>query len=160
MEATLVDSRGDELVEHIQRSADYDNAVVKVLQELGAGTLRSDEWEKDGDLVLYRGCVYIPKDPQLHHNIICAHHDSVVTSHPGQWKMLELVSHNYWWLGISCYVASYVAGCNTCNHCKSFPMQKVRKLMPNQIPSHHWEVISVNMSECMQMDRLQWNFTR
>ena len=39
MEATLVDSRGDELVEHIQRSADYDDAVVKVLQELGAGTL-------------------------------------------------------------------------------------------------------------------------
>ncbi len=31
MEATLVDSRGDELVEHIRRSTDYDNAVVKAL---------------------------------------------------------------------------------------------------------------------------------
>ena len=30
-EATLVDSGGDELVEHIQRSMDYDNAVVKAL---------------------------------------------------------------------------------------------------------------------------------
>src|SRR5258705_7740786 len=30
-EATLVDSRGDELVECIQRSMDYDNAVVKAL---------------------------------------------------------------------------------------------------------------------------------
>src|SRR5258707_12379036 len=31
MEATLVDSRGDELVECIQRSTDYDNTVVKAL---------------------------------------------------------------------------------------------------------------------------------
>src|SRR5258708_30815252 len=30
-EATLVDSRGDELVERIQRSTDYDDAVVKAL---------------------------------------------------------------------------------------------------------------------------------
>src|SRR5258708_7126983 len=38
-EATLVDSRGNELVERIWRSTDYDDAVVKALQELGAGTL-------------------------------------------------------------------------------------------------------------------------
>jgi Integrase zinc binding domain len=64
--------------------------------------------------------VYVPKDPQLHHNIVHTHHDSVMTGHPGQWKTLELVSHNYWWPGISCYVASYVAGCNACNQCKQY----------------------------------------
>src|SRR5258707_7020822 len=68
----------------------------------------------------------------------------MVTGHPGWWKMLELVSHNYWWLGISHYVASYIAGCDACNCCKSFLTQKVGKLMPNQIPSCHWEVISVD----------------
>src|SRR5258707_7140053 len=93
---------------------------------------------------MYRGCVYIPREPQLRHDIVHAHHDTVVTGHPGQWKTLELVSCNYWWPGISHYVASYVAGCNTCNHCKSFPMQKVGKLTPNRIPTHHWEVISVD----------------
>src|SRR5260221_610542 len=94
-EATLVDSGGDELVECIQRSMDYDDAVVKALQELGAGMLRSDKWERDGDLVMYRGCVYVPKDPQLCHDIVHAHHDSVMTGHPGQWKTLDLASHNY-----------------------------------------------------------------
>src|SRR5258708_3061266 len=39
MEATLVDSGGDELVECIWRSMDYNDAVVKALRELGAGTL-------------------------------------------------------------------------------------------------------------------------
>src|SRR5258707_1057773 len=38
-EATLVDSGGNELVECIQRSTDYNDAVVKALQELGAGML-------------------------------------------------------------------------------------------------------------------------
>ena len=85
-----------------------------------------------------------PKDPQLHHDIVHAHHNSVVTSCPGQWKTLELVSCNYWWPGISCYVASYMAGCDACNCCKSFLMQKVGKLTPNWIPTHHWEVISVD----------------
>src|SRR5258708_7340937 len=71
-EAILVDSGGNELVECIWRSMDYDDTVVKVLQELGAGMLRSDEWERDRDLVTYRGCVYVPRDPQLHHDIIHA----------------------------------------------------------------------------------------
>ena len=58
--------------------------------------------------------------------------------------MLELVSRNYWWPGISHYIASYVAGCDACNRCKSFPTLKVGKLIPNRIPSHCWEVISVD----------------
>ena len=74
MEATLVDSGGDELVECIWRSTDYNDAVVKALRELGAGMLQSDEWERDGNLVMYRGRVYVPKDPQLHHDIVHAHH--------------------------------------------------------------------------------------
>ena len=103
-----------------------------------------DEWERDGDLVMYRGRMYVPKDPQLCHNIVHTHHDSMMTGHPGQWKTLELVSRNYWWPGISHYVASYVVGCDACNRCKSFPTLKVGKLIPNRIPSHHWEVISVD----------------
>src|SRR5258707_9530651 len=106
--------------------------------------LQLDEWERDRDLVMYRGHMYVPKDPQLCHDIVHTHHDSVMTSHPGQWKTLELVSHNYWWLGISCYVASYMAGCDVCNCCKSFLTQKVGKLTPNRIPTHCWEVISVD----------------
>src|SRR5258705_163873 len=121
-----------------------DHQNLAYFQELGAGMLQSDEWERDGDLVMYRGCMYVPKDPQLHHDIVHSHHDSMMTGHPGWWKTLELVSHNYWWLGISHYVASYVAGCNVCNCCKSFLMQKVGKLTPNRIPTHCWEVISVD----------------
>src|SRR5260221_14595402 len=59
--------------------------------------------------------------------------------------MLELVSRNYWWPGLSRYVARFVAGCDVCNQTKTFPMQKVGKLIPNKVPDQHWQVISVDI---------------
>src|SRR5260221_14470402 len=73
--------------------------------------LQSDKWERDRDLVMYRGHMYVPKDPQLHHDIVHTHHDSVMTSHPGQWKTLELVSCNYWWQGAMSATAASPSQC-------------------------------------------------
>ncbi len=59
--------------------------------------------------------------------------------------MLELVLWNYWWPGLSRYVAKFIAGCDACNQMKTFPTQKVGKLIPNKVPDQHWQVISVDM---------------
>src|SRR5260221_1190719 len=59
--------------------------------------------------------------------------------------MLELVSQNYWWHGLSRYVAKFIMGCDACNQTKTFPMQKVGKLIPNKVPDQCWQVISVDM---------------
>src|SRR5260221_3556047 len=96
-------------------------------------------------VVLYRGRVYILDNPQLHHDLVHVHHGATVTGHPGRWKTLELVSWDYWWPGLSRYVAKFVAGCNACNQTKTFPTQKVGKLIPNKVPDRHWQVISIDM---------------
>src|SRR5258707_14134996 len=96
-------------------------------------------------VVLYRGRVYILDNPQLHHDLVHVHHGATVTGHPRQWKMLELVSWNYWWPGLSRYVTKFITGCNACNQTKTFPTQKVGKLIPNKVPDRHWQVISVDM---------------
>src|SRR5260221_5920376 len=96
-------------------------------------------------VVLYRGRVYIPDNPQLCHDLVHAHHSTVVIGHPGHWKMLELVSQNYWWPGLSRYVAKFIAGCDTCNRTKTFLTQKVGKLIPNKVPAQCWQVITVDM---------------
>src|SRR5260221_10836517 len=59
--------------------------------------------------------------------------------------MLELVSQNYWWPGLSRYIAKFIAGCDACNQMKTFPTQKVGKLIPNKVPDRCWQVISVDM---------------
>src|SRR5260221_1580837 len=59
--------------------------------------------------------------------------------------MLELVSWNYWWPGLSRYVTKFIVGCDACNWTKTFPTQKVGKLIPNKVPDQHWQVISIDM---------------
>src|SRR5260221_7254255 len=91
------------------------------------------------------GRVYILDNPQLCHDLVHVHHSTIVTGHPGHWKMLELVSQNYWWPGLSRYIAKFVTGCDACNQTRTFLTQKVGKLIPNKVPDQCWQVISVDM---------------
>src|SRR5258706_15655538 len=109
------------------------------------GELHSNEWTCTEGVVLYRGKVYILDNPQLCHNLVHAHHSAIVARHPGCWKMLELLSWNYWWPGLSRDVTKFIAGCDACNRTKTFPTQKVGKLIPNKVPDQCWQVISVDM---------------
>src|SRR5258708_23798444 len=117
-EAVTLEGEEAIFMEWIQQSDQYDDPVVKALKALDVGELCSDEWMGAEGVVLYRGRVYILDDPQLHHDLVHAHHSATVAGHPGQWKMLELVSQNYWWPGLSRYVTKFVAGCDTCNRCR------------------------------------------
>ena len=74
-----------------------------------------------------------------------AHHDSTIAGHPGRWKTIELVSRNYWWPGMSRYIASYVKGCDRCNRTKTFPAKPVGKLVPTQIPTEIWQIVGVDL---------------
>ena len=70
-------------MEWIRQSDQYDDPVVKALKALDMGELRSDEWTRTEGVVLYRGRVYVPGDPQLRHDLVHAHHSTAVTGHPG-----------------------------------------------------------------------------
>src|SRR5258708_7939804 len=145
MEAITLEGEEAIFMEQIRQSAQFDDPVVKALKALDVGELCSDEWTCAEGVVLYRGKVYVPDNPQLHHNLVHAHHSATVAGHPGHWKTLELVSQNYWWPGLSRYIARFVTGCDACNQTKTFPTQKVGKLIPNKVPDRHWQVISVDM---------------
>src|SRR5258705_4182393 len=145
MEAVTLEGEEAIFMEQIQQSTQFDDPVVKALKALDVGELCSDEWTCAEGVVLYRGKVYVPDNPQLRHDLVHAHHSATVAGHPGRWKTLELVSWNYWWPGLSRYVAKFVTGCDACNWTKTFPTQKVGKLIPNKVPDRHWQVISVDM---------------
>jgi hypothetical protein len=143
----VLDMPVDSFLERIQNCKDRDEAVVKAFKELKrtSGLLQGTEWKEDGNLVTFNGRIYVPRDPQLRHDIVQAHHDSPIAGHPGRWKTLELVHRNYWWPGMSRYVSSYVKGCDKCNRTKIFPAAPAGKLMPNQIPERCWQVVTVDL---------------
>jgi transposase InsO family protein len=144
--AQLVPGEGDNFLNRVRDCTDRDEKVVKALKELGnTGNLRGEEWSEEDGLVLYRNKVYVPLDSKLRHDIVKAHHDTPLAGHPGRWKTTELVSRSYWWPGMGRYIAKYVRACDSCNRTKTFPASPVGKLLPNRIPNHKWQVISVDL---------------
>jgi len=47
---------------------------------------------------------------------------------------MELVTRNYWWLGVTKEVGKYVDGCDVCQRYKNQSEAPAGKLMPNVIP--------------------------
>jgi len=90
------------------------------------------------------GKVYIPKDDILRAEIIRLHHNTPVGGHGGQWKMVELVTQNFWWPGVTKEVKQYVEGCDSYQRNKNHTEQPAGKLMPNLIPKKPWTHISAD----------------
>jgi len=88
--------------------------------------------------------VYVPKDEKLRAEIIRLHHDTPIGGHGGQWKMVELITRNFWWPGVTKEVKRYVEGCNACQRNKNRTEQLAGKLMPNSIPEKPWTHISAD----------------
>jgi hypothetical protein len=138
----------DHFLERIRNTEDRDESVVKAIKELKNSAhsgVRNAEWEEEDGVVLFRGRLYVPLDAQLRHDIVAGHHDTPVVGHPGRWKTHELVGRNYWWPGMSRYVAQYVASCDKCNRTKSFPSKPAGNLLPNRVPDRRWQIITMDM---------------
>ena len=72
------------------------------------------------------------------------HHNSKVTGHPGCWKTLELVLHNYWWPQMSCYIGTYTSTCDMCLQNKPSCQAPMSELHPLPIPEDRWSVVLVD----------------
>ena len=57
---------------------------------------------------------------------------------------MELVTRNYWWLGITKEVKQYVEGCDQCQRMKNRGKKPVGKLRPNKILEKLWQHILVD----------------
>jgi len=67
-----------------------------------------------------------------------------VAGHPGHWKMLELVSRNYWWPQMSRYIGQYVSTYDLCLRTKLIRHALVGELHPLRIPDSRWDTLSVD----------------
>jgi len=74
--------------------------------------LRDKEWREVNGIMYKKGKVYVSKDDKLRIEIIRLHHDMPVGGHRGQWKTVELVTHNFWWPGVTKEVKQYVEECD------------------------------------------------
>jgi len=138
---------GVDLLEKVRKSKVKDDEVVKAVEEMkpaGVKVLRDEEWREVDGIMYKEGKVYMPKDNMLRAEIIRLHHDIPVGGHGEQWKTVELVTRNFWWLGVTREVKQYVEGCDFCQRNKNRTEQLAGKLMPNSIPEKPWTHISAD----------------
>ena len=86
----------------------------------------------------------MPKDEKLRVEIIQLYHNMPIVGYGGQQKIVELVTRNYWWLGITKEVKQYVEGCDQCQRMKNRGKKPVGKLRPNKILEKLWQHILVD----------------
>ena len=82
--------------------------------------------------------------PELRRKIAEQHHNSKIGGHTGRWKTLELVSRNYWWPNMSCYIGQYCKLCDMCLRTKAQKRKPFGELHPLPIPEACWDVVSFN----------------
>jgi len=56
---------------------------------------------------------------ELRVEIIQLHHNVPVAGHGGKWKTMELVTRNYWWLGVTKNIERYVERYDICQRMKN-----------------------------------------
>jgi len=129
------------------QKGDQEEPVAKAARELWqilSKTVRSVEWSKDDRVLRFRGKIYVPWNSDLRRRIVSLCHDMKVAGHPGRWKMLELVSRNYWWPQMSRYIGQYVGTCDLCLRMKPIRQAPVGELHPLWIPDSRWDTLSVD----------------
>jgi len=119
--------------------------AAKELWRLSAQALCSSEWSDHDGLLYFCGCIYMPPTSNLCCCIISLCHDTKIAGHTGQFKTLELISQNYWWPNMSCYVSQYVSTCDLCLCTKVACCPLTGELQPLPILEGHWDMTSINL---------------
>jgi hypothetical protein len=107
---------------HSLKGGVQEESIAKAARELwkdkSRGMVKSTEWLESEGLLMFRSKIYVPNDRDLQRRIIEQHHDTRIARHAGCFKTLELVSCNYWWPQMSCYIGIYIKHCDLCNRTK------------------------------------------
>ena len=104
--------------------------------------LQKRSWTWDDGLLFFDNLIYIPDDDALRLEIMRMHHDDALAGHYGTAKMLELLSRNYHFPGMSAYVKKYVETCDICARGKASRHAPHGELAPLPVPVGPWKGIS------------------
>ena len=115
LQEVVIEGLEVELLEKIKKARSKDEEIVGIVENIKrvkVKELQEKEWKIEGKLVLIKEKVYVPKDKELRVEVIWLHHDVPVVGHRGRYKIVELVTRNYWWLEVTRDVERYIEGCN------------------------------------------------
>lgn len=138
---TFTHSHNSSLEYQIMERMETDSISCSILQTLNRKYTKHPqvflgECNVDGKLLLVNGLIDVPDYHPLRLEIIPSCHDCPAAGHPGRCKTYELVSSNYWWLGLRKYLAHSVDHYQRCSKFKVTRHALFDKLKPVENPQH------------------------
>jgi hypothetical protein len=95
-------------------------------------------------VIWFKDHIVVPKDVEVHQQILDEAHLSRYSIHPGSTKMYQELKQHYWWTKMKIEIARYVAKCDTCRRVKAINMKVDGPLQSLPIPTWKWEDISMD----------------
>jgi hypothetical protein len=81
-------------------------------------------FRKDNQGMLwFKDRIVVPKDAEIHQQILDEAHLSRYSIHPGSTKVYQDLKQHHWWTKIKIEIARYVAKCDTCRRVKAVHMK-------------------------------------
>ena len=93
--------------------------------------------------------IYIPDSNDLRLRVLCYKHDHILSGHPGQNKIVDLICHEYTWPGLHEFIKKYCKSCTTCMQAKLQQHKPYGLLKQLPIPERPWNSISMDFIETL-----------
>ena len=97
LQEVVIEGPEVDIIEKIKKARSKDEEIVSIVEEMkkaGVKAIQEEEWKREGELVLKKEKVYVPKDKKLRIEIIQSHHNVPVAEYGEKWKMVELVARS------------------------------------------------------------------
>jgi hypothetical protein len=120
-----------------------DIGMSHIRQRLELGEAQCFRQDVDG-VLWFKDRLVVPKDFELHCNIMDEAHCSRYSIHPGTNKMYQDLKKNFWWTRMKREIGKYVSKYDTCQTIKADHFRPTRNLQPLSIPEWKWENICMD----------------
>ncbi|WVZ70527.1 hypothetical protein U9M48_019187 [Paspalum notatum var. saurae] len=97
-------------------------------------------WEDEQGTLWYKNRICVPNVDSIKKLILSEAHDTAYSIHLGSTKMYYDLKERFWWYGMKCAVAEYVAICDTCQRVKAEHQRPAGLLQPLK----KWEEITMD----------------
>ena len=147
VELTGVEQRVLSEIYHSNCKGNLEESITKIAQELHQSASRLIhllEQSNINELLCFQGKIYVLQNLELQRQIVSLCYDSKIAGYSRHWKMLELVSCNYWWSQMSRYISQYISICDLCLHIKPIRYPLIGKLYSLLILEEQQNTLSVN----------------
>jgi hypothetical protein len=111
-----------------------DKGMKYIHEKMGAR--KANCFRKDDQGVIwFKDSIVVPKDAEVHQQILDEAHLSRYSIHPGSTKMYQDLKQHYWWTKMKIEIARYVAKSDTCRRVKAIHVKTAGPLQSLLMPT-------------------------